>query len=185
MAGTDRVAGMPVDTLPHMSCENHGGGQPEGNGDEPGVEGQGQEAESGGDDGPQCKSDPHCVGVGFSSGCRDPFAACRGQERPVPDHECPGKNGSGDEDEGCRLRWKFPNQYREGSDPDRDGEDQRERAIGADPAVLHDGERLVAIASTAQAICRVRKAVLMQGAGQHDLEGNCDQCGEHGFYRQG
>ena len=61
---------------------------------------------------------------------------------------------------------------------DREGEDQRYRAIGADPAVLHDEEALLAALAAANAIGRIGQAVLVQRPGDDDLDGKRDQ-GRH------
>ncbi len=59
---------------------------------------------------------------------------------------------------------------------DREGEDQRYRAIGADPAVLHDEEAVLAALAAADAVGRIGQAVLVQRAGDEDLDGKRDQC---------
>ena len=45
---------------------------------------------------------------------------------------------------------------------------QRERAIGADPAVLHDGEPLLDGPAAAKPVGGIGEAVLMQRAGDDD-----------------
>ncbi len=58
------------------------------------------------------------------------------------------------------------------------GENERDGAIGADPAVLHDLERRVAVAAAAKAIGRIAEPILMQRTGQQRLESDDDEGGK-------
>jgi hypothetical protein len=56
---------------------------------------------------------------------------------------------------------------------------KRDDAISPDTAVTHDRERLFAVASAAEPVCRIGKPVFMQGAGEEGETAKCqDTCQE-------
>ncbi|MCY1303747.1 hypothetical protein D9M70_534690 [compost metagenome] len=63
-------------------------------------------------------------------------------------------------------------------DPEAERKNERDGGIGADAAILHDRERRVAVASTAEAVGGITKSVLVQCAGQQRLDGDDDEGGK-------
>ena len=59
-----------------------------------------------------------------------------------------------------------------------DGEAERQRAIGADPAVLHDFEAGLAGVAAAEAVRHIGEAVLVEGARQHSRDRQREQPAE-------
>ena len=67
------------------------------------------------------------------------------------------------------VRWR--RQGGEGASARQQPQDQRERAIAADPRVPHDAQLVLARAAAAEAVGDVGEAVLVQRAGQPDRRG--------------
>ena len=59
----------------------------------------------------------------------------------------------------------------DGAGASEHGQNERERAVAADPGIAHDRELVLARAAAAEAVGDVRKAVLVQGAAQPDGRG--------------
>lgn len=89
----------------------------------------------------------------------------------MPDHGAPAERGGGRQNRGCGKGCKAASDGGKGCCAQSERENQRYRAISADPAILHDGERLVAILAAAKTIRHVAQAILMQSACRHRL--NC------------